>query len=244
MCPYKMLFVAARLDDPALAGRWERGLASDERERARRFIDPAHGRRLVLRRWVLRCMLGARLGAAPEALRFCVNAFGRPTLAPPFDRAGLFFSTSHSGDLALIALRIGTPAFAIDIEQVRPLDDMEQIVARFFSPREQQEFFALDPTDRPDAFWRGWTVKEAFVKALGLGLSFPLDHFDVTLGPNRPAAIERIQAGDADRWGVRVIEFGASFRAALVGQDLQDLAPVITPVRIDATALPDPLRSV
>src|ERR1700710_231163 len=103
-----MLLFSARLNDAALARRWERGLSSSERDRARRFIDPNHRRRFVLRRWLLRCTLATRLAAAPESLNFSANAFGRPALAPPFDHAGLFYSTSHSGDLALIGLRTGT----------------------------------------------------------------------------------------------------------------------------------------
>jgi len=235
-----MWLFTARLDDPALAERWEAGLAPDERARARRFIDPIHFRRLVLRRWTVRCVLGAQLGVPPDSLTFSTNAFGRPTLAPPFDRAGLCFSTSHSGDLALIALRTGPSAFAVDIEQVRPLDDAAEIVGRFFSPNERREFFALAPSDRPEAFWRGWTVKEAFIKALGLGLSFPLDQFDVTLRPDRPAAIERVEAGNADRWGVRMIRAGTGFRAALVGQDLPESTAVLVPVVIDTADLPAP----
>jgi 4'-phosphopantetheinyl transferase len=180
------------------------------------------------------------LNAAPESLTFRANAFGRPMLSPPFDRAGVFFSASHSGDLALIAVRIGRPAFAVDVEQVRPLDDADQLVARFFSPAEQEEYRTLDPADRQDAFWRGWTVKEAFVKAIGVGLSFPLDHFDVTLRPDRPAAIRRIQGVDAGPWDVRVIDLGASFRGALVGQDLQDLAAETALDVLDVAALPSP----
>jgi 4'-phosphopantetheinyl transferase len=234
---------AATLDDPARAENWQRGLSHAEQERAARFVDPVHRRRFVLRRWVLRCVLGMQFGEAPETLTFGSNRFGKPMLSSPFDRAGLFFSASHSGDLTLIAVRMGQSPFAVDVEQVRALDDADQIVARFFSPAEQEEYRALDPADRQEAFWRGWTVKEAFVKALGLGLSFPLDRFDVSLRPDRPAAIARVPADAGGPWDVRVIEAGLRFRGALVGHDLQGLAPKVVPNVLDLTALPVPART-
>ncbi len=231
---------AAPLGDSARVNTWQRGLALGEQERAERFVDPVHCRRFVLRRWILRCVLGRELGITPESLTFGNNAFGKPMLAPPFDRAGLFYSASHSCDLAIIGLRREKSAFAVDIEQVRPFDDADQIVARFFSRKEQQEYCTLAPAERQEAFWRGWTVKEAFIKALGFGLSFPLDQFDVALHPDHPAAVERVQADTAAKWEARTIEAGASFRGALVGRDLQGLAPKIMPEMIDLDALPDP----
>ncbi|MFZ0421853.1 MAG: 4'-phosphopantetheinyl transferase superfamily protein [Xanthobacteraceae bacterium] len=231
---------AAPLGDAARAKNWQRGLALDEQERAERFVDPVHCRRFVLRRWILRCVLGMQLGSAPESLTFRTNAFGKPTLAPPFDRAGLFYSASHSCDLAIIGVRRGKSAFAVDVEQVRTFDDADQIVARFFSPSEQQEYCALAPADRQEAFWRGWTVKEAFIKALGFGLSFPLDQFDVALHPDHPPAIGRVQADTGEKWEARIIEAGPEFRGALVGRDLRTLVPRIVPEPINLDALPSP----
>ena len=83
-------------------------------------------------------------------------------------------------------------------------------------------------------------MKEAFIKALGFGLSFPLDQFDVALHPYSTAAVERVQADTAEKWEARIIEAGASFRGVLVGRDLQGLAPKIVPEMIDLDALPDP----
>jgi 4'-phosphopantetheinyl transferase len=235
-----VVIFAAALRSTALAKAWEHGLSRAERERAARFVDPVHRRRFVLRRWMLRCVLGMRLGVAPESLSFGSNAFGKPMLAPPFDEARLFYSTSHSGDLAIIALRMGMSAFAVDIEQVRTLEDADQIVARFFSPAEQQEYCELAPADRQEAFWRGWTVKEAFIKALGIGLSFPLDQFDVALRPDLPAAIKRVSADAGEGWDVRIIEVMSNFRGALVGRHLHGLPPRIAPELLDLDALPDP----
>jgi 4'-phosphopantetheinyl transferase len=232
---------AAPLSDSARAKCWEQGLSHPEQERARLFLDPVHRRRFVLRRWILRCLLGGKLNAAPESLIFRTNAFGKPMWSAPFDRADVFFSASHSGDMALIAIGMAGSPFGIDVEQIRPFDDADQIVARFFSPVEQQEYRTLDPADRQDAFWRVWTVKEAFIKALGVGLSFPLDHFDVAVSHDRPAAIERVQADAYPAWDVRLIAAGSNFRGALVGRNLQSLAPKVVPDVLDLSALPDPI---
>jgi 4'-phosphopantetheinyl transferase len=231
---------AAPLGDTARAKDWQRGLARDEQKRAGRFVEPVHCRRFVLRRWILRCVLATRLGVTPESLTFSTNAFGKPMLAPPFDRTSLFYSASHSCDLAIIGVRWENSPFAVDVEQVRTFDDADQIVTRFFSSLEQKEYFTLAAADRKEAFWRGWTVKEAFIKALGLGLSFPLDRFDVALDPNRPAAVERVPADIGEKWEARIIEAGLAFRGALVGRDLHDLAPKIVPELIDPSTLPGP----
>ena len=231
---------SAPLVDNARAQRWEQGLSASEQARAQRFIDPIHRRRFVLRRWILRCLLGSRLDAVPESLTFRINAFGRPMLAAPFDRAGLVFSASHSGDLALIALRIGRPMFAVDVECARVLDDADQLVARLFSPAEREEYRGLDPADRQEAFWRGWTVKEAFIKALGFGLSFPLDQFDVVLRPDRGAAIAQVRGLDAAPWDVCIVDVGRDYRGALVGQDLHGVARTLVPQNLDFASLPEP----
>lgn len=228
---------ALRLDENRYVAAWLPGLDAVERARASRFVQPQHARRFVLRRWGLRCILSGRLGVAPEAIGFAIDEFGKPWLAPPHDRAGFGFSTSHSGDLALIALRDGPEPFAIDVEKARRFDDADQLVARFFSPREQRDYAALAPAERREAFWRGWTVKEAFVKALGRGLSFPLDRFDVTLAPDRPAAIMAIGGGAAENWTVQPIALGPDYRAAAVGWILP---PADDLTQIDPASLPWP----
>jgi 4'-phosphopantetheinyl transferase len=206
------------LDENRYVAAWLPGLDAVERARASRFVQPQHARRFVLRRWGLRCILSGRLGVAPEAIGFAIDEFGKPWLAPPHDRAGFGFSTSHGGDLALIALRDGPEPFAIDVEKARRFDDADQLVARFFSPREQRDYAALAPAERR-------------------GLSFPLDRFDVTLAPDRPAAIMAIGGGAAENWTVQPIALGPDYRAAAVGWKLP---PADDLTQIDPASLPWP----
>jgi len=192
----------------------EATLATDERERAARFRFPRDARRFVAGRGLLRHMLGRYLGEEPERIVFTYGATGKPRLAD--GGAGPGFNISHSGSLALLAVgpcdRIG-----IDIERIRPVEDADQIATRCFSARERTTFSALDAAHRLDGFFNCWTRKEAFVKALGEGLTHALDRFDVSLTPGCPAELLRIDDGtlDAPPWTLDDLRPQAGYVGAL-----------------------------
>jgi 4'-phosphopantetheinyl transferase len=96
------------------------------------------------------------------------------------------FNLSHSGILALYAFTSGRPV-GIDVELIRQIPDVNDLAERFFSPTEIASLRVLLLDRRSLAFLACWTRKEAFIKALGLGLSCPLDAFDVTIDPDAPA---------------------------------------------------------
>jgi 4'-phosphopantetheinyl transferase len=105
----------------------------------------------------------------------------------------------------------------VDIERVRP-DQMEESVARrYFSPREVAALQALDADARQEAFFACWTRKEAYLKARGDGLSFPLDQFDVSLAPEAPAALLSVRGDpeEASRWSLQDLRPGPGYVAAL-----------------------------
>jgi 4'-phosphopantetheinyl transferase len=95
------------------------------------------------------------------------------------------------------------------------------IAARFFSRRENAAYQALDPRDKPIAFFNCWTRKEAFIKALGDGLYHPLDRFDVSLAPGEPARILRVDDTPGEACGWRLESFcpAPGFVAAVVTED-------------------------
>ena len=129
---------------------------------------------------------------------------------------GPYFSLTHSHGLAIIAVSPEKP-IGVDLEYVRPRHALEQIAARFFSAREQATLFALPAVDRLVAFYRCWTRKEAFIKAIGEGLHHPLNQFDVSLASGEPAALLSIRgsADAAKQWSLREVVTESGYIAAL-----------------------------
>ena len=207
-----------RLDvGPAVLGRATALLCPAERERASRFVFERDRRRFIVARARLRELLGDRLGVCPAAIEFTYGPCGKPALAPRFAHSGLRFNVSHSGDVAVHALS-WEREIGVDVEIVRALSDADEIAARFFSPAEHEAYRDLDPLERPVAFFNCWTRKEAFIKALGYGLGYPLSAFDVTLVPGEPARILRVGngAGDDCGWTLQSFDPGAGLAGAVV----------------------------
>jgi 4'-phosphopantetheinyl transferase len=194
------------------------GLLSDaERERASRFVFDRDRRRFIVSRARLRQLLAARLGVPPESVEFTYGAHGKPAIVLGPADPDLRFNVSHCNDLAVYAFSYGLDV-GVDVEAVRALPDADRIAARFFSPREKEAYRALDSRDKPLGFFNCWTRKEAFIKALGDGLGHPLDSFDVSLAPDKPAAILRVGVTPGDECGWRMESFAPApgFVAAVV----------------------------
>lgn len=187
--------VSVGLDAERVAlGEVARCLSDAERLRAGRFVFERDRRRFIVGRARLRHLLASRLGVQPDAVELVYGLHGKPGLSRRFANSDLRFNVSHSEDVAVFAFSRGIE-IGVDVEFVRELRDADDIAARFFSRRENEAYLALGPRDRPLGFFNCWTRKEAFIKALGEGLSHPLDRFDVSLAPGEPAKILRV--GDA-----------------------------------------------
>ena len=200
-------------------------LSADERDRAGRFHFERDRRRFTVGRGFLRTLLAHYLGRSAAALEFRYGPHGKPELAGRETGAGLRFNLSHSGGRALCALACNVEVGA-DLELMRSLDNLDGLAATVFSAQELAALRALPTTERLVAFYRCWTRKEAFIKALGDGLSCPLDRFDVTLGPGEPARLLRI-AGDPDgpaRWSMHAFEDGEWVGAVAVAGPIDSLA--------------------
>jgi 4'-phosphopantetheinyl transferase len=111
------------------------------------------------------------------------------------------FNLSHTGGLALVAIA-GSGRVGIDAETVRSTIEVEDLSRRFFAPAEAAEILALSPDARLAAFFTCWTRKEAFVKALGGGLSVPLDRFRVSVRSDEPARVLWVDGKESDRWSL------------------------------------------
>jgi 4'-phosphopantetheinyl transferase len=205
---------------PRAAERFRQTLSADEAERAARFHFARDRDAFTAARAFLRAVLARYLKAEPARLRFAYGPRGKPALADD-DAAGaegnaLRFNLAHSHDLALLAVTRGREV-GVDLEHVRPDFASDDIAERFFSPGEAAALRAV-PEGRPrvEAFYRCWTRKEAFIKATGEGLSFPLSAFTVSLAPGEPAALLSCDkdARVPERWTLVDVEPGAGYIAA------------------------------
>jgi 4'-phosphopantetheinyl transferase len=160
--------------------------------------------------------LGYYLNVAPGLIRFSYGIHNKPALADGPGRGKLFFNLSHSHGMALYAFT-NEREIGVDIEYIRDIPDMEQIVEHFFSARELTVFRALSESRKRESFFNCWTRKEALIKATGEGLSYPLDGFVVSMVPDEPARLISINGntGVAARWSIRDIKPAAGYAAAL-----------------------------
>jgi 4'-phosphopantetheinyl transferase len=210
-----------RLDLPLSSVQLLEGsLSTEEVERAARFYFPADRNRYIISHGSLRKILALYLHCEPEELFFSVNAYGKPSL----DQEGLEFNLSHSGDLALIGITRGHK-IGVDVEKVRTGISAEIIGGHYFSKAEMSELQALSPEQREAAFFLCWTRKEAYIKAQGMGLSLPLESFDVSLIPDQPAILRatRPDPSEAVRWTLLSLTVGTGYEAAVAieGQNLE-----------------------
>lgn len=187
-------------------------LEDEEIHRADRFHFEKDRRAFVVSRGFLRFVIGRYLQTKPAALRFSYGPYGKPALS---GEHLLRFNMSHSRDVALVAVT-GGRELGVDVEYIRADFASEDIARRFFSPREVEAFNAVPGEQRVAAFFRCWARKEAYIKAIGRGLSQPLDGFDVTLAPGIPAELLRADEDDVSRWSLADIDVGEEYAGALV----------------------------
>ena len=192
-------------------------LSEDERLKAKRFYFQKDQRRFVVTHGILRNILGRYLNIEPKRLKFSYGHHGKPTLIGVTDGHSLCFNISYSNGLALFAFTWGRKV-GVDVEYVRPMPDAEEIAQRFFSPRENAVFRTVPAGKKLEAFFNCWTRKEAFLKAIGDGLSRSLDSFEVSLFPGEPAQLLCV-GGDpleASRWRLRALAPAHGYVSAFV----------------------------
>ncbi|MFA5960731.1 MAG: 4'-phosphopantetheinyl transferase superfamily protein [Tatlockia sp.] len=160
-------------------------LNEEEQLRANRYYFARHKRRFTAARAMLRLILSRYVNKDAQSLRFSTNQYGKPALENADE---LQFNLSHSGDLALLAIGQHFP-LGIDLEwySARPY---EGIANEMFSPEELRVFNHLPGYAKPKVFFEIWSKKEAFIKACGLGLSYPTRSITMPLFASKPTQIE------------------------------------------------------
>jgi 4'-phosphopantetheinyl transferase len=188
-------------------------LSSDERQRAERLHFPDHRRRSTVASATRRLLLAPYLKMPPEEIPFSLGPHGKPFIAD----SNWHFNLSHSNDLALMAICEGFEV-GIDIEYWRSRINIDGLVNRVCSAREEQEFLQLPSSQHIASFYKVWTCKEAFVKAIGKGMLYGLSDIEVEVNPAKPARLIKAIVSDInlDQFFIRSLDVPVDYSAHLV----------------------------
>ena len=168
----------------AVRSHWQAWLSPDERDRLQKYQRAADRDRFIYSRGGLRYLLASYLRQSPTAIQLGYRAYGRPYLLDEQPR--LHFNVAHSGDWVIVGFS-RCRHIGVDVEGLQPRQRLSALIQRCLTPQEQAAL-PLDPTAQLTHFLQYWTLKEAHLKALGLGLSYPLQQVQVTVQP-QPAII-------------------------------------------------------
>jgi 4'-phosphopantetheinyl transferase len=173
-------------------------LDNDEQGRARRLKNPQRQARQVEAQGRLRIILGEAIDTAPEQLRFSRHAHGKPYLP---DFPDFAFNLSHTSDRMAVVMSRGCRV-GIDIESCKPRSNLDALADKCFGTEEKMYWQALPEAEQLYSFYRFWTRKEAFVKAVGQGISLGLHH--CVIDPTHPERMLRVPAscGVAGNWSL------------------------------------------
>jgi 4'-phosphopantetheinyl transferase len=193
--------VPQAVDDAGLLRRYEDVLSADEQAQRRRLRLDRLRHDYLVAHTLVRVSLSRYADVSPEDWTFVRNRHGRPDIGGPRGAPPLRFNLSHTGGLVVCAVAMRR-AVGVDVEdRSRPLRCMS-VAERFFSSVEVDALHALPEAERHSAFFTFWTLKEAYIKARGLGLSMPLEKFSFALDGGEGPAISFAPGLDDDprRW--------------------------------------------
>ena len=200
-----------------ILSNFEQLLTADELDHATQIRSLRQRQSFIVTRGTLRSLLGCFLAIEPQELQFDYGPKGKPVLSTA---AEVSFNVSHSSEMAAIALTRGCDV-GIDLEEIRTLPELEQIVRQFFRSEEAAKIMVLPCGERERAFFACWTRKEAYVKATGSGLSKSPDSFSVTERAEKDGTFDVLEEGapSSEPWTVQDLCFSPDYAAALAYRD-------------------------
>jgi 4'-phosphopantetheinyl transferase len=189
----------------------ERVLHPDETAHSARFHFERDRRQFIVARGVLRYLLGSGLGISPREVPICYGAHGKPRVDGP-----VAFNVAHSAGLIVIAVTSGGD-IGVDVERIDPSIEAMQIAEGFYSESEAESLRRLRGAERIRGFFRCWARKEAYLKAIGSGLSRPLGDFDVAVDRTQRSALLRVgwDRREVDRWHLLDVPLQPHYACAL-----------------------------
>ena len=182
-------------------------LNGDEIARMERFLFPEHRHLFLVSHFLVRTALSHYWDLPPGAWRFMNDVNGRPLIDPVAEPVSLSFSLAHTAGMAVVGVARGSE-IGVDVEQTGRRVDAAGLSRRFFSPEEVAALENLPSGRMEEQFPLYWTLKEAYIKALGLGLSHPLDSFAFHLTGESPYRIDfsAVDPQDPEKWRFALIE--------------------------------------
>ena len=174
--------------DEALLTEYLEFLTPEEKARQKRFYFERHRHQYLITRAMVRTILSRYAHPAPQEWRFGTNPYGRPEIELPREFPFPNFNLSHTEGIIACALVWGDD-IGVDIENTKRREINPAVADRFFSPDEVRCLNDLPPSRKKRRFFEFWTLKEAYIKARGMGLSIPLDRFSFQVKDHRPLHI-------------------------------------------------------
>lgn len=173
-----------KITDPDLLAQYRQILTEAEKQQERRFHFSKDRHRYLITRALARTVLSQYARIPPEQLKFALNGYGKPELSnSPWHAQTVSFNISHTDGLVALAITRGK-AIGVDAENMVSRAAPLEIANHFFSASEAAELDSLALPERQDRFFQYWTLKEAYIKARGMGLSIPLNQFSFHLSPS------------------------------------------------------------
>jgi 4'-phosphopantetheinyl transferase len=205
-------------------------LSSAERQRAECFVFERHRRQYIFAHGLLRIALSSFVPEVePSDWCFVANRYGRPSIATPALGRTVYFSLSHTEGCVACAVS-NCEAVGVDVEEIQERRSLSSIARSNFSWEEIDALRVLRPRDLVDRFFDYWTLKEAYLKARGIGISLPLNQFSILISSNHKIGI-RFTPGTADdpqRWHFKKMSPSAKHRLALAdGSGLAGGLPIV-----------------
>lgn len=204
-------------------------LNAEERQRADRLIIQRHRENFIVARGILRQLLSNYLNYPAREIKFTQGPFGKIEIHRLMPTPLIKFNLSHTGEYALFAFSLDRD-LGVDIEHIRADIEIKDIAQRFFSTVETKTLLSLPADMQTQAFFNCWTRKEAFIKAIGQGLYYPLHEFDVDAKTNGEIKVDlniHDKSLQNKTWNLFSIETVADYAAALVVEGVIELEKIL-----------------
>ena len=210
--------ISLAVSEPTVDRYWQH-LSEDEKAKANRFRFAKDKRRFVVARGVLRTLLATQFAQSPSQVQFCYGEYGKPKLSRSGEACDFHFNLSHSQELALCVLG-KKRTVGVDVEYLKGIKRLDGMMERCLTPMELAEVRSHSESQHLEAFLQRWTCKEAYLKAIGLGLTQSMQSVEVKLSP---PSLTTVPQTCAEGWHLSVIDVPDDYVAALVVAGTSDV---------------------